>query len=319
LFEAGRGGRGGALTLVAALLDLSRCAGEVGGGTGAVLGFGPGLGRGLGFAFGVEFGDEGEECTGLGGEVGGEVGGVLVEGVEGGGHAFGVGDEFGEEGEDGLSRSGEGLGDGGGGHGWMMSDGCAASRGDFGGPQVCARGATMGGKTLSGGVARAGCGDGCCAGCGRCAEGSRGERQERALTGLGWKASAPVEPPGAPSRAETPAEPEAKPALVTARSSSSAIQATPSSANPPPNSPPKSNTPAPTEAEPAARSPGESISPSARTDSRGAAQRRPVEWLTPANLRLDPPPLREGGPKDDSRRVQAPRRAIAPRGLAIGL
>jgi len=64
--------------------------------------------------------------------LGGEVGGVLVEGVEGSGHAFGVGDEFGEEGEDGLRRSGERLGDGGGGHGWMMSDGRAASRRDFG-------------------------------------------------------------------------------------------------------------------------------------------------------------------------------------------
>ena len=126
----------------------NRCAGagEVEGGAGAVLGFGPGLG--LGFAFGVEFGDEGEECAGLGGEVGG----VLVEGVEDGGHAFGVGDEFGEEGEDGLGGTGERVGDGGGGHGWMMSDGWAASRSDSGGPQVCARGATMGGERLSGGI-----------------------------------------------------------------------------------------------------------------------------------------------------------------------
>jgi len=95
-------------------------------------------------------------------------GGGLVEGVEGCGHAFGVGDEFGEEGEDGLGGARERVGNGGG-HGWMMSDGWAASRRDFGGPQVCAQGATMGGRRLRGGVARAGCGDGCCAGCGRCA------------------------------------------------------------------------------------------------------------------------------------------------------
>jgi len=83
-------------------------------------------------------------------------------------------------------------------------------------------------------------------------------------------ASVGVAPPGASSRNETPAEPEAAPASGTTHSSSSPTQATPSSANPPPNLMPDGNTPARAMAKPAGRSSGGSFALGARVLANGS-------------------------------------------------